>query len=297
MARKQITHFVNVLLISLLAITIACDDSTEPRSYFTRAFPKHPCSLVEVFGSSLQLINPLGDTVKWSISYQPATQTSIIIQEAETLFNGQASRLRGRFLYLSTIKTDTSYWYDVLEIDSKKNQLHGFLGKNAMLRIDRLIDNQSIPIKNFPDKEHFPYKLKSSRKAVHKIFKTILADTQNTFQLLQAIPKVLEVETNDPDSTSEKDEPAGNQVAEKDTNQIIQKVFPNPTRGVVNLVLHEDGDYTLKVTNISGKIISTTTFASATKQIDLSGLPPGTYYLLVEDIDDDLEAATKIVLE
>ena len=292
MAGKRIILIANILLVSLFSILISCESKSEPRSCFTRTFPKRPCSLVEALGDSLRIVNPQGDTVKWNVFFEPNTQISTIVQESETLFTGWASRFRRHYYYLSTSKTDTTYRYDVLKIDHAKNQLQGFLGKYAMLRVDELIDNQKISEKFFPDKENFPYKLKPYRRAVHRIFTTILQDTVNIFQLLEAPPKHPEINEVD-DVLSPSQSVDGQNI----DHHLIQKIFPNPTKGPVNVVLHEDGNYTIKLVNSSGKVMSTVSFSGTEKQVDLSGLPAGIYHLQIGEFDGELEAVVKIVLE
>ncbi|MCZ2355982.1 MAG: T9SS type A sorting domain-containing protein [Bacteroidia bacterium] len=289
---KRLTQATKIAVLFFLGILTSCEQDT-PKSSFTQKFPKHPISLVETLGDSLRLINPSGDTVTWKMFFDSKTQVSTITENAETLFTGWASRFRKRY-YLSTEQKDKTYYYDAIEINQSKNQLRGFAGLQAMFQIDKLIDNQKIPKRMFPDKENYPYRLKPHRRAVHKIFNNILDEAANTFQLLQQLPQHPEIYET-PDTLLQETQTDKNQ--NDADNQLVEKIFPNPTTGVVNIVLQEQGDYTLKVLNSTGVIVNTLAFSGTEKQVDLSGLPRGIYWLQITEKEGDSGSTARIVLE
>lgn len=58
-------------------------------------------------------------------------------------------------------------------------------------------------------------------------------------------------------------------------------IYPNPTKDIVNIKLPE-GDFTIKIMDLSGKIIERYSYINTNESIDLSTLSSGIYYVKIE---------------
>ena len=64
--------------------------------------------------------------------------------------------------------------------------------------------------------------------------------------------------------------------------QIIFSLYPNPTKGEVNIKLHQQGKYKVKLINTLGQVVFSTTLSSLSSDIDLSNLDKGIYTIELE---------------
>ena len=65
-----------------------------------------------------------------------------------------------------------------------------------------------------------------------------------------------------------------------DTDPRVIRVYPNPTKNVVNLEMHGDGHY--KIISSIGQLLLEGYLTGDNKQIDLSEFPPSMYYLYID---------------
>jgi len=91
--------------------------------------------------------------------------------------------------------------------------------------------------------------------------------------------------TTDPDTSIEYNNT-------KSTN-MFANVYPNPTEGKFIVEFDMPGNYTLSVTDMSGKILSRQTTKEQQTQIDISALPTGTYLLIIDD--GKMQSTTKVI--
>ena len=77
-------------------------------------------------------------------------------------------------------------------------------------------------------------------------------------------------------------------------------LYPNPATGVFNIEVHgmESGTVHLKVLNILGEVVFSTNVEHAggtlNRQVDLTALPNGAYYL---EVESSTEQAVKMLLK
>ena len=64
-----------------------------------------------------------------------------------------------------------------------------------------------------------------------------------------------------------------------DTDPRVIRVYPNPTKNIVNLEMHGDGHY--KIISPIGQLLLEGYLTGDNKQIDLSEFPPSMYYLYI----------------
>ncbi len=65
-----------------------------------------------------------------------------------------------------------------------------------------------------------------------------------------------------------------------DTDPRVSRVYPNPTKNIVNIEMHGDGQY--KIISSMGQLLLEGYLTGDKKQIDLSEFPPSMYYLYID---------------
>ena len=71
-------------------------------------------------------------------------------------------------------------------------------------------------------------------------------------------------------------------------------IYPNPSNGIVNIELDENGEFAIEVTDILGKVISTETIKSNTI-LNLHNLDKGVYFVTVSN--NEIMKTTKVIVE
>ena len=71
-------------------------------------------------------------------------------------------------------------------------------------------------------------------------------------------------------------------------------VYPNPSKGLVNIDLNEPGDYVVQINDVVGKLVSEKTITSNTT-LNLSTLDKGIYFVNVSN--DETNNITKVIIE
>jgi para-nitrobenzyl esterase len=67
-------------------------------------------------------------------------------------------------------------------------------------------------------------------------------------------------------------------------SELVSNMYPNPSRGEVTLQLAEShGEYNIQISDISGRIVSTSTTSKSTYTIERAGLTAGVYFVRVAD--------------
>ncbi len=64
---------------------------------------------------------------------------------------------------------------------------------------------------------------------------------------------------------------------------LMQKVYPNPSNGIFNLILGNEENYTVRVYNMLGQIVWEATDVYMQKVINLEGMPQGIYTIEVDN--------------
>jgi|GEM_PF-5959958 hypothetical protein len=78
-------------------------------------------------------------------------------------------------------------------------------------------------------------------------------------------------------------------------SSLLQKVYPNPSNGIFNLVLGDEQNYTVRVYNMLGQIVWEASDVYKHKVISLEGMPQGIYMI---DVDNGSYRTThKVMIE
>ena len=72
--------------------------------------------------------------------------------------------------------------------------------------------------------------------------------------------------------------------------------YPNPSSGEINILLSENMDTKIVITDISGRVAYKNTFFSQKINLNLSALASGTYFLSVLNEDNQVLTSEKIQL-
>jgi hypothetical protein len=73
-----------------------------------------------------------------------------------------------------------------------------------------------------------------------------------------------------------------NNAVEENENEISVTVYPNPSKGVLNIPMSKFGDVQVKIYNVFGKCIYQHIYTSSNQQIDLSSQPNGIYFVQIK---------------
>jgi len=76
--------------------------------------------------------------------------------------------------------------------------------------------------------------------------------------------------------------------------EISTNIYPNPTQDIINIEIAENTEFEVRIYNLQGEFIKS---HLNLKQIDFSSLPKGQYILEIEDIEKNIKAIKKIIVE
>ena len=79
------------------------------------------------------------------------------------------------------------------------------------------------------------------------------------------------------------------------TRQLLNdiSIYPNPVIDRLNIELTEDGDYSFRIMNLKGEVVSS---YSNQNRIDMNNLSQGTYILEITELSTGSRTAERIVV-
>lgn len=138
--------------------------------------------------------------------------------------------------------------------------------------VQEVIKGEVICIKGNPEAEIIPVDTAS------KTIENTIIETPTT------------TEKNNPENTETRIQLP--EVREEDING---RIYPNPGKERVNLVMNEKSNYQIEIVSISGQLIGKATFTGSLHIIDISQYAPGIYIVKYHDNKTGVEGALRLI--
>lgn len=270
-------------LFWLTILLSSCDGSVEkmfPKTTFDSPFPKRNRDLTNIIGSNLT-IKSGKDTLKLTIYAFKNYNLIIERKTGDTIFKGTVCKFRGLY-YFNQQLNDTSYW--IYAVKLYDNLIYGLNSAWVQtLLIDRAIEagKHQKMVKYRSEKK---IRLHPDKKELKNFFSMILdsipPDTILQFQesvpaLKDTTKKIIHIDSED--------------------FEFLAKIYPNPTKGFVNIELHQKNKISFTLTDVLGKRVLQGQFADITNKIDLSNQTSGIYYLTLINPSNNQKETSKII--
>jgi hypothetical protein len=288
MLETHCNSYLNWKWIPALLLLIACDNPIyppPPKSTFDSPFPKRNRDLTNILGNQLRL--KIGnDTIVLNISCNSKGNLLTNNRTKDTLFYGTVCKFRGLY-YFNERQNDTSYWIYAVKI--RDNLIYGFnTALEQTYSIDKAIEaGKNKKLVRYIDTTKARIGLHPDRKELKRLFTGII-DKIRPDTILKT--KELLVPQKDYSSLSTEIDP--------DDFDYLSKVYPNPTKGEVNIELQEKKNISYLLSDISGNIIQQGQFESLVNKIDLGNQANGFCFLtLITPTDKQKECFTIIKTE
>jgi hypothetical protein len=257
-----------VFLWLLLAALASCDGPLWPVTTFDAPFPGRYCTLTDLLGDRL-LLKREADTLALKISATGKNNLIVDERTGDTLFDGKASMFRG-LCYLSQQINDSSYWIHAVRITD--DAVHGLTSawEQTML-VERAVRGGRHPklVQRITDTE---IRLHPDRKAMRMLFSSIIDSIRpDTIIRSHVAPAALRDGAWQPEEIGPED------------LEILSRVYPNPTTGILNINLRRKADILYWLEDPNGRVVMEGRPIDTEVSIDLSGLPDGIYILTLMD--------------
>jgi hypothetical protein len=254
-----------------------------PVSIFDTPFPKKNINLTYVLGNKL-MIKRLLDTLTLIIIPSKDKNTIIDSSIGDTIFTGKVCKYRGLYYFNLEINGGL-YW--IYSVRIEEHLIYGFdKAWSQALDVDSAIisgKNKNLVTFFSPDTSFI--KLHPEKHEMKKLFSSII----NKF-----IPDtIINCDKVSPEQTIE-NKGVLNEIDSEEFNY-IQKVFPNPTRGIINIELQQKGKSPFKLTDLGGKTVLEGQLNEIRNKIDLTKQYAGIYTLTVYNVSDNQKESVKIL--
>lgn len=288
-----------IFIIGLLVTSCSDEVTIKIKSSFDSPFPKRTKDLTWNLGKDFSLKRE-SDTLDFKVTFNKDNRYNYIIEKKahDTVFAGTVCKYKGLYYFNRQIN-DTSYWIyavkiqngtiiglqtDWIQMLSWDSKFDRFLinpkdVKNAKSSVLKYVDLNKDIIKLTPEK-------RVMKKFYEAIIDSLPIDTLiNWYKPIQDI----EIEKKLTDI----------ELLETNIDQldIIDRLYPNPAKDNVTLVLNYQEIFQYGIFDINGKLIDNGKLKALKNNINTSYLKNGIYFLRVYPSDNDEVETVKIIIE
>ncbi|CAN5459769.1 hypothetical protein BH10BAC1_BH10BAC1_11390 [soil metagenome] len=274
----------NLFRISILSVFItltSCGDTIIRQTTFDAPFPKRNRDLSNILGNEFS-IKSGNDTLNFKIISNKNSNLIINSQTDDTLFYGKVSKFRGLY-YFNYKHNDTSYSIHAVKITD--SLIYGLTWSWTQ----NIQTGEEIRKGNYPNLVKYInadtsiIRLHTNKYEMKKMFSTFITQYDPDTILFFKDGKLQET------SRLVKE---NNSFEEMD---YVSKVYPNPTKNIINIDLKQKENTTFQLTDTRGKLINEGHLNELQNKIDLTQQPSGIYILRVTNIADKESESVKII--
>ncbi|MFA4852908.1 MAG: T9SS type A sorting domain-containing protein [Bacteroidales bacterium] len=273
--------FITCLI--LLFVFASCENKKRQEIFFDSPFPKKNIDLTRILGDKIVITTisrNKDDTLK--IFYNK-DYNLIVDNHSDTVFIGKVCKYRGLF-YFNKKFNDNSYWiYSVKICDNLIYGLYRIEDQMYKLRYDIL--NGSYPkLVKAMTKDTSLIILQIDKKELKKYYSSYIEYTiPDTILNFQKVESTIN-ETQNPIVQIDPEE-----------FEFFSKVYPNPTKDIINIELQEKNKTIYNLFDLNGKTVIQGHFDEKINKIDLADKPNGIYFLTLTNLTGTQKEKVKIV--
>lgn len=287
----------NIHLFILLFFLFSCNDEglfdeESILSSFDKPFPKKPKDLSLILEGNL-LLSSEEDTTTIKIKFNPETKENIIIsQEGDTILLGTVCKYRNLY-YFNEEVNDTTYHIHAFKIE--KHTIRGLDTKFFQMKalddiFEQLQEKSDSSFRKYKpllisfDEVNQIIRLRPHKKTMRKFYELVVEE----------FPEMTIIKKSD---TIEKQNNSANNKLENLRSEIVDKLYPNPAKRIVNIDLREKGNFQYQILDKSGIFVKKGELLSKLNQIDISNLKNGLYFLKIYNNQKKEIETKKLIIE